>query len=177
MNADSPLWGKPTKQYMPTFDPVTAANPTEHLFAGIAAWKEILMLAPLSPMAVRMAHVGYIPLYIEQIVEESVFLCLRASASDVVELQSIHANPAQHGHGSALLRRLCDLAEETGVTLWLDARPFGSGRHITFGRLQAWYRRFGFERVSSIPTEWLVETHGTSFIKRASLMLRSPRVA
>jgi hypothetical protein len=46
---------------------------------------------------------------------------------------------------------------------------------MTFGQLKAWYERFGFERVSSIPSEWVVETHGMNFVKRASLMMRNRR--
>src|SRR5205823_6515898 len=56
---------------------------------------------------------------------------LAASAGDVVEVQSLIAYPDRRGNGSTVMQRLCGLADELGVTLWLDAHPFGRNRqHI-----------------------------------------------
>ena len=53
--------------------------------------------------------------------------------------------PRQHrgqGHGSALLKRVCEEADKDQVTLFLEVLPSGP---LDYDQLVAWYERHGFK--------------------------------
>lgn len=51
---------------------------------------------------------------------------------------------AGKGHGTGMMKMLCELADKMGVRLYLEPVP-DRGSNRTQGELTAFYRRFGFE--------------------------------
>ena len=66
------------------------------------------------------------------------------SASEVT-VHRIWTPAPRHGHGSAMLRQLCNLADKHGIVLKLKALPLGA-KPYPFSRheLTDWYQRHGF---------------------------------
>lgn len=62
---------------------------------------------------------------------------------NAVYIKAIQAVEAGKGHGKEALKMLCELADEHGVTLELNAKPFGQ-EHLSAKQLVAWYTRSGF---------------------------------
>ncbi len=59
--------------------------------------------------------------------------------------------PAQHrgkGHGSALLRQVCDDADHEQVPLTLSINSYGE---MTHEQLRDWYERYGFVEMGDEP--------------------------
>jgi GNAT superfamily N-acetyltransferase len=74
------------------------------------------------------------------------FLQLISESHTEVIIHRIWALHPRRGHGSAILRRLCDLADRHGITLKLKALPFGATPYpLTGDQLFDWYARHGFE--------------------------------
>ena len=71
-----------------------------------------------------------------------------APFAGLIHLSSIHTSPAGEceakGYASKVLSKIVKIADDTGVALSLDPRPFGSKR-LGVKDLKAWYRRAGFE--------------------------------
>jgi hypothetical protein len=65
--------------------------------------------------------------------------------SNVIWIDSVVSKTPQKGHGTAAMNWLIDLADETGVTLRLDAVPIGN-RKMPEADLFRFYRRFGFRQ-------------------------------
>jgi len=82
------------------------------------------------------------------------------SNSNTIEIQSIITYPDQHGYGSQMMNTICDLADATGVNIWLDCAPYGSDRqHIPLKKLIAFYERFGFARIAKVPSKYVNDYH------------------
>ena len=106
----------------------------------------------------------------------AVGLGLRATTSAVIELHSIIAYPDRKGGGTVVIQRLCDLADELGVTLWLDAFPFGANRtHIPLPKLKSYYRSFDFFTVRQVNPKWVTAHHRLTQATFKNLMMRNPR--
>lgn len=59
-------------------------------------------------------------------------------------LQSIMTIDKGRGDASRVLRKICDIADEFGVTIKITPKPFGTGNILTKKQLVDWYKRFGF---------------------------------
>ena len=102
-------------------------------------------------------------------------LTLRATGADLLELQTLISYPDRRGNGAATMRRLCGLADELGVRIWLDAFPFGRGRtHIPQEKLLRFYRNFGFSCLPRIDPAWVNDYHRWDSYRFHSPMLRHP---
>jgi hypothetical protein len=100
---------------------------------------------------------------------------LRASAARAVELETLISYPERQGHGTRTMERLCSLADELDVTLWLSATPFGSGRQpIPLPKLVGFYHRFGFFGVRRVESPWLCGYHRWNNADLTKVMLRNP---
>lgn len=64
-----------------------------------------------------------------------------------ISLTMIQTEEAQRGqgHASNLLRRICEMADEVGVTLSLMAEPKARKIGLVQSQLVKWYRRHGFK--------------------------------
>ena len=65
---------------------------------------------------------------------------------DSVRLCALHVAP-QHrrrGWGTAAMEWLCDTADQTGLKIELNIRPFGYKPPLKRMELKRWYKRFGF---------------------------------
>lgn len=58
----------------------------------------------------------------------------------------VRAKLRNYGYGRRLLEKVCRYANDTGTTLVLRVRPFGTGT-MTVKDLQRFYRRYGFRSV------------------------------
>jgi GNAT superfamily N-acetyltransferase len=59
--------------------------------------------------------------------------------------------PSQYrwqGHGHRLLQRICRMADNRGVTLWIAPAPYGPNT-MTLAVIRQWYKRHGFENDST----------------------------
>ena len=74
------------------------------------------------------------------------FVQLKPHASGGLCLHRLWVLRSGQGHGSAILRTLCGLADLHGIEISLKALPFGSKPHpLSREQLADWYRRHGFE--------------------------------
>lgn len=66
---------------------------------------------------------------------------------EAIQIGWIHTDETERGkgHASQLLRRICSLADEIGVTLSLKAQPKARKIGLVEEQLVEWYRRHGFE--------------------------------
>jgi hypothetical protein len=81
---------------------------------------------------------------------------------DVVFLALLEAYEMQGGHGSIILRRLCELADKLSITLALEAFPVETkrgGPKIPIDKLKSFYASFGFRMERS-------EEHGDAYMFR-----------
>jgi hypothetical protein len=63
-----------------------------------------------------------------------------------VEIHRIWAAVPRQGHGSAVLKRVCELADIHGVILKLTVNPLGVAPYpLSSSQLRDWYARHGFE--------------------------------
>jgi hypothetical protein len=67
----------------------------------------------------------------------------------MIHLTHLRAEVPQQGHGTRFMSFLTELADQTGVMLSLDARPYGEIL-IPLWKLLEWYGRFNFVET---PTE------------------------
>lgn len=106
---------------------------------------------------------------------EHVGAILAATNDDTVELQTLIAYPDRRGHGTEVMRKICRLADSLGVSVWLDAHPFGSHRqHITVEKLKGFYGRFGFIALKRVSPDWVNGYHRWDRYKFTNPMLRRP---
>jgi hypothetical protein len=61
-------------------------------------------------------------------------------------ISSIRTVESGQGNASRVLDKICAIADEHGVRIRLDAKPFGSGG-LSKANLTAWYKRHGFKPV------------------------------
>ncbi len=101
---------------------VTAAM---KLLTAVGDWQHDIRVRPLSTRAFVLVGHGYKSFAQGYGQDGLTSLTLRASDPTTVEVQTLVAYPDHIGLGSTAMRRLCDLADQLGVTLWLDAQPFG----------------------------------------------------
>lgn len=71
---------------------------------------------------------------------------------DVLYLTDLATMFRTKGGGGAALAEALGLADKHGVTLRLEAEPFGDSPLLSKDQLTAWYNRNGFERVGSTET-------------------------
>ena len=74
-----------------------------------------------------------------------------------IHIRSISTNAPGFGSGTEVMNRILKIADEAGVTVHLDAVPFGY-KTLTKTQLMKWYRKFGFKGV-----------------RRTGLMVRAPK--
>ena len=108
---------------------------------------------------------------------EKVFavVVLRATDDQVVDVRSLAAYPERVGSGRRVMELLCGLADQMGVTLWLDACPFGPETHIPIKKLKAFYGRFGFFRVPRVNSGWINGYHRWEHEDFRNPMIRNPQ--
>jgi GNAT superfamily N-acetyltransferase len=74
------------------------------------------------------------------------FLQLISESHAEVIIHRIWTLHPRRGHGSGILKDVCDLADRHGITLKLKALPFGATPYpLTQVQLLDWYTRHGFE--------------------------------
>jgi GNAT superfamily N-acetyltransferase len=100
---------------------------------------------------------------------------LRATDDHVVEIRTLVAYPDRVGSGRKMMEVLCDLADKTGVTLWLDAAPYGSRAHIPPAKLKQFYRRLGFFAVKRVDPSWVNGYHRWEGGPFDNPMIRNPQ--
>lgn len=88
--------------------------------------------------------------------ELAVVSCTRLSATAML-LVTIHIPRERRGNkiGSALLKHLCELADENGVNLYAEPHPFDACP-LTQDQLIEWYERHGFIRFGGAWRRWPV---------------------
>ena len=107
-------------------------------------------------------------------------VALGQSAPDVVELEQIVSIPVRQGVGTRMMKRLCALADELNLTLWLEACPHGTvgvmlkEENLSVAKLIQWYSRFGFFRISSPQRSWLNGWHQQYYRRFNHPMMRNP---
>jgi hypothetical protein len=105
--------------------------------------------------------------------EEHAMMTIRAATDTVVELQTIISYPDSRGSGSVMMEKLCSIADDQRVDIWLDAVPFGSDRaHIPLKKLKSFYRRFGFASMNAPRSEWLCGYHEWDGSRHSNVMFR-----
>lgn len=69
------------------------------------------------------------------------------------EITKVHtpASDQGKGHASALLREVCQEANNAGLTLMLWPRPYGDDIALSAGQLRDWYAQFGFRVIQPEP--------------------------
>jgi len=73
------------------------------------------------------------------------FIQLHRSGGDVTIHRIWTIEPGQ-GHGSMILRKVCELADRHGVFIHLKVAPLGATPHpLSAQQLQNWYHRHGFD--------------------------------
>jgi hypothetical protein len=141
--------------------PIQKATAAGKLLCAVGDWKEYMGPSQLLmhyPGAVKkLLKLGYKDFNLS-IDGGRVHLTLGATTADTVEIQTIIAYPYRNGHGSAVMARLCELADTLGVHLWLQATPFGIRTHIPELKLKVFYENFGFVEAEIDPT-WFNEGH------------------
>jgi hypothetical protein len=67
-------------------------------------------------------------------------------AGGEVEIHRIWSTVPRQGHGSAVLKKVCELADIHGVILKLTVNPLGVAPYpLSSSQLRDWYARHGFE--------------------------------
>lgn len=77
---------------------------------------------------------------------DGALICFKTNRSeDHVRLHNIVVENIQQGVGTKLMKLVCNIADQTGVTILLTALPFGPpAKRIKLFKLISWYRGFGF---------------------------------
>jgi GNAT superfamily N-acetyltransferase len=66
---------------------------------------------------------------------------------------NVYAGRKRLGHGTAVMQKIIEWADQQDIYLKLLARPFDHGGIMDTRTLQAFYREFGFEMASDKPRE------------------------
>jgi GNAT superfamily N-acetyltransferase len=75
---------------------------------------------------------------------------LRDRTREITKVHTAAADQRQ-GHATALLREVCDEADQAGITLILWPRPYGDDIALSQAMLIDWYARFGFRVIQPEP--------------------------
>lgn len=69
------------------------------------------------------------------------------------EITKVHtpASQQQQGHATALMRAVCDEADQDGITLVLWPRHYGDDIALGASMLKDWYAGFGFVEIQPEP--------------------------
>lgn len=69
------------------------------------------------------------------------------------EITKVHtpADEQGKGHATALLRQVCEEADQAGVVLVLWPRPYGDDIALSSSMLRDWYASFGFKVIQPEP--------------------------
>lgn len=74
------------------------------------------------------------------------FAQITATYRDAVTLHRVWVDRPGSGHGTAILRILCELADRHGIGIIIKPLPFGQKPYpLSRGQLMVWYSRHGFE--------------------------------
>ena len=66
-------------------------------------------------------------------------------------LVNLHSRDRGRGHAKALLRKVCDYADENDITMRLTVQAYSPpDRGLTNAQLEVLYSRYGFVRVSKL---------------------------
>ncbi len=155
-------------------DHKSLASPAHRMLCAVGDWCVDGRPIPVSERARVQRAYGY-KLFVIRREGGHVWLVLRNTADDVVELNSVIAYPGQQGHGTAVLERLCTLADDLQVRLWLEAVPYGCDReHIPLAKLKAVYCRAGFFPIKQVDPAWVNDYHRWDRVSFEQVMLRNP---
>ena len=157
--------------------PALKASPAQKMLCAVGDWSENRETppVPVSGQARVMHGHGYKTFALAYGDTGFTALTLRAAGADVLELHTIISYPDRRGNGATTMRRLCGLADDLGVRIWLDALPFGRGRkHIPLDKLLEFYRGFGFFRIHRVEPTWLNGYHSWDRYRSHRPMLRNP---
>jgi hypothetical protein len=74
---------------------------------------------------------------------------------DLVQIYHVSALKSRQGHGTRVLRMLCELADQVGARLYVQAEPLFGGAPDPYDTIDpralvAWYQRQGFSGGSGI---------------------------
>ncbi len=91
----------------------------------------------------------------------------------MVEVGSLIAYPDRVGSATKTMNVICDLADQFGITLWLDAVPYGSNReHIPLKKLRSFYAKLGFTPVKQVNRRWTCGYHKFNHSPLENVMIR-----
>lgn len=153
------------------------ATPAQRLLSMFGDWAPPDGALATSEQRSRLASNGY-TYFIQRFGDAHACIVLRASSSDVIEVQTLIAYPDKRGHGTAMLTKLCEVADVLEVQLWLDAKPFGECRsHIPLSKLKSVYRSFGFFPLREPHWSWISGFHRWDHTRMKNVMLRNARLA
>ena len=155
------------------------ASPAQMVLCMFEEWTDSqnVVMEPRSEDGRLLEAHGY-KFFLRKFGEEHAFMILRESMRDVIEVESLIAYPDRRGHGTAMLFKLCELADRLDVQLWLDAVPYGANRsRIPLPKLKQVYRRFGFFPIRAPHLRWITEFHHWNHARMKNVMLRNPMEA
>lgn len=159
----------------------TKATKAARFLVAVGDWGAATRLVPTSPKGLcSVAYHKYTTLKMSEDGSHWARLSLAVSAPNVVEIHGLVANPVKAGIGTQTMRKLCALADELDLTLWLDAHPFGTvgvmlrEPNLSLAKLATWYRSFGFFRISAPNCGWLNGFHRQYYRKFTHPMMRNP---
>lgn len=71
---------------------------------------------------------------------------------DILQISNLatDAGSQNAGHATELMKEVCRRADLSRFMLMLEPQPFGK-RALDAAQLEAWYAKFGFERIQSKP--------------------------
>jgi hypothetical protein len=148
-----------TKQYGDDSSITTIATPSQRFMCALGDWLVAAEAKPVSQRGHVLLAYDYRPFKAE-FDGGNVGVILRSTAPTVVEIQSLISYPDRRGYGTQVMQRLCGVADDTGVVLWLVAVPFGRKReHIPLSKLRAFYKRFAFFGLRSVNSAWVNGFH------------------
>ena len=122
-------------------DPLRSESPSEKFLSLVKGWGE------MNPQYGYMCIISF--------PNGRVILELVDDGDKRVTIDSIESEPQNSGMGSTVMERLCDLADQLGVTLALEPWDY-EDEEIENGEapdLRYWYGKFGF--VENSMSDWM----------------------
>jgi len=155
----------------------TIATPAQRFLCAVGDWAATDNVRLVSRRA-RVMDAYFYKYFVARFGDKgNTAFVLAASSNDTVELNSIISYPDRRGHGTVVMERLCTLADECGVRLWLDACPYGRNHeHISIRKLLAFYQGFGFFPVAKIDRRWISGYHLWDKYKFRHPMIRNAQL-
>jgi hypothetical protein len=98
-------------------------------------------LSGIAPIAGTQTYAFTCPLG-----ERTGYVQIISESHNEVTIHRIWTLAPRSGHGSAILRKVCEIADRHGIILKLRALPFGAKPFpLSRDQLFDWYSRYGFE--------------------------------